>query len=178
MGRADYLKVGDHNALCDRCKRKYKASQLRSDGQYPNLMVCDTCYDPRHPQEFLRGRPDNSNVPWSRPDTNANTSVTTYDGVTLTNENYYDVNGDVSKTLTVGTDNPVQHWNTALTSYRSATLSKSGANQGNMWFIYRTATDNFGLIVNGVNTMYVPSLLKMKYDGKAWVVDDYSTIGL
>ena len=30
-------------------------------------MVCPTCYDPRHPQETIRIRPERQ-VPWARPE--------------------------------------------------------------------------------------------------------------
>jgi hypothetical protein len=57
MGRADYYKHGDNNCLCDRCGRKRKASTLRAT--WDGLMVCrDTCWEPRHPQDFVRGKPE------------------------------------------------------------------------------------------------------------------------
>lgn len=36
---------------CRRCGDKYKLSELRSDGQIPGLLVCDDCYDIKHPAE-------------------------------------------------------------------------------------------------------------------------------
>lgn len=38
-------------------------------------MVCNDDFEHRHPQDFLRGVPDNQDVPWVRPDrdTNSNT---------------------------------------------------------------------------------------------------------
>jgi len=81
MGRADYYKPNDYNAICDRCGFKFKASDLKKE--WTGWMVCDSCWEPRHPQEFLRGKEDNSNVPWSRPDSNADTNVTTVDGKSL-----------------------------------------------------------------------------------------------
>lgn len=64
MGRADFYATGDWNAICDECGRKYKASTLwkRWDG----FMVCAAHWEPRHPQDFVRGVVDNQNVPWSR----------------------------------------------------------------------------------------------------------------
>ena len=63
-----YYKPGDYNALCDRCGRKYKASQLRLT--WDNLRVCSSnkCYEERHIADFFKGRPDNQSVPWTRPD--------------------------------------------------------------------------------------------------------------
>lgn len=58
-------KRGDWKALCDRCGFTYKASQLRES--WDKLKVCDECYEPRQPQDFLRGKRDNQAVPWTRP---------------------------------------------------------------------------------------------------------------
>lgn len=67
MGQADYLKLGSHNAICDGCGFKFKAEDLRMD--WRGLMLCaNRCWDPRHPQEFLRGVPDNPSVENARPD--------------------------------------------------------------------------------------------------------------
>lgn len=65
MSGADYLRDGDWNFICDQCGFKGKAS----DGvkQWDGLYVHRTCADPRHPQDFVRGRRDKQTVPWSRP---------------------------------------------------------------------------------------------------------------
>lgn len=60
------LDWGDWNACCDLCGFKFKASALRKDWQ--NLMLCEACWSPRHPQDFLRVRGDNPAVPWTRPE--------------------------------------------------------------------------------------------------------------
>ena len=44
-------------AICDRCGFKYRLSQLRRE--WTNLMVChgpetNGCWEPRHPQEYIR----------------------------------------------------------------------------------------------------------------------------
>jgi hypothetical protein len=66
MGRADRLELGTWNALCDRCQRKYKANQLRLE--WTGWRVCKKCWEPRHPQEFLKGKKDDQNVSFTRPD--------------------------------------------------------------------------------------------------------------
>ena len=66
MGKADYYKHGDYNAICDVCGFKYMASQLRK--RWDNLMVCEGDFEPRQPQDFVRGVADNMSVPWSRPE--------------------------------------------------------------------------------------------------------------
>ena len=83
-GRADYLRLGDHNAICDVCGWKFKASQLRE--RWDGLMVCEADWETRHPQLDLRAIPDQMRVPWTRPDTvvdaNGNPVGDTFIGIT------------------------------------------------------------------------------------------------
>lgn len=65
MGRADYLALGDFNAACDMCGKKFKASMLRKN--WMGLMVCERDYEPRQPQDFVRGVADIQTPPWTRP---------------------------------------------------------------------------------------------------------------
>ena len=60
------LKLGDWNAICDRCGFKFKASKLRKT--WDGWMVCPEDWETRHPQEFVRARPDKQSVPWVRPE--------------------------------------------------------------------------------------------------------------
>lgn len=66
MDRYDELKLGDWNAICDSCGRKFKASQLRK--RWDGFMVCKDDWEPRHPQDFVRAVPDRQAVPWVRPE--------------------------------------------------------------------------------------------------------------
>lgn len=61
MGRADYLKLGDSNGICDQCGFKYKLSELML--QWDGLRTCKFCWDYRHPQELLEAIPDDENPP-------------------------------------------------------------------------------------------------------------------
>lgn len=65
MPNADYLALGDWNAICDGCGKKFKASQLRR--RWDGFMVCEKEWEPRQPQDFVRGVPDNMTPPWTRP---------------------------------------------------------------------------------------------------------------
>ncbi len=56
MGHADYFKMGDNNCICDRCGFKYKASELKQT--WDGLYVCEKDWEPRHPQDFVRGVED------------------------------------------------------------------------------------------------------------------------
>ncbi len=62
------LVIGMWNAVCDRCDMKFKNVDLREE--WNGLMVCQNCYEVRHPQDFLKGVPDDPSVPWTRPETN------------------------------------------------------------------------------------------------------------
>lgn len=62
----NYLVLGDWNAICDRCGLKHKASQLKKE--WDGLMVCEPCYEPRHPQDFLRVAQEQISPPWARPE--------------------------------------------------------------------------------------------------------------
>ena len=66
MGKADYLKLGDWNVICDRCGEKYKASKLKKT--WDNLYVCSSCWEPRHPQDKIKGIPEDQSTPWTRPE--------------------------------------------------------------------------------------------------------------
>lgn len=60
-----YLK-GAWNAICDRCGFQFKSTQLKKEwtGHY----VCQDCWEPRHPQDFVKGVKDDSSIEWARPD--------------------------------------------------------------------------------------------------------------
>lgn len=65
MGRADYLREGDFNRICDRCGFKWKASDTAKEWQ--GQITCPQCWEPRHPQDHVRGRRDKQKPPWTRP---------------------------------------------------------------------------------------------------------------
>lgn len=53
--------------ICDRCQRQFYNTDLRPDGEKPNLMVCSDCWDPKHPLSEMRTVPTVKSVPWARP---------------------------------------------------------------------------------------------------------------
>jgi hypothetical protein len=65
MGRADYLELGDWNAICSMCGGKRKASQMVKNWQ--GLYRCPEHNEPRHPQDFVRAVPDVQTPPWTQP---------------------------------------------------------------------------------------------------------------
>ena len=64
-GKADYLDLGDYNAQCYECGRKFKASTLLRHWQ--GYYVCPEHWEPRHTQDFVRGVPDAVIPPWVQP---------------------------------------------------------------------------------------------------------------
>ena len=66
MGRADYLKLGDYNALCDVCGFKFKASELKD--RWDGAKVCASDWEPKHPSDMFRMPVTEGSVPWSRPE--------------------------------------------------------------------------------------------------------------
>ena len=85
------------NAICDRCGFQYKNHQLRKE--WTGYMVCDRCFETRHPQEFVKARPDQKPLPWTRPEPshpdvgvaiNATTQTTVPTGTFTSNNNSYD----------------------------------------------------------------------------------------
>jgi NAD-dependent SIR2 family protein deacetylase len=62
----DYLKRGSWNATCDRCGFKFKGEDLRKEWQ--GFMVCETCYEPRHPQDLIRSVKDQNPKAFYRPE--------------------------------------------------------------------------------------------------------------
>ena len=85
MGRADFLALGDWNVVCFQCGFKRKASMMERNWQ--GFYVCPEHNEPRQPQDFARGVPDNQAAPWVQPApavvyTYNNTFLGIADGVT------------------------------------------------------------------------------------------------
>ena len=59
-------KPGDYNMVCDRSGQTFPASEMRRE--WTGMWVHESYWEPRHPQDFVRGRADDQKVPVSRPD--------------------------------------------------------------------------------------------------------------
>ena len=77
-GRADYLELGDWNAVCFECGRKRKASTLKRYWQ--GYYVCPEHWEPRQPQDFVRSVPDIIEPPWQQPYEDTFVQVCTWEG--------------------------------------------------------------------------------------------------
>lgn len=163
MGIADYLKLGDWNALCDRCSFKFKASDLRKT--WDNLYVCPSCFETRHPADLFRAKPEDISVAFVNSDDagDSNDSV-----------------GDTDTTLTVDTDSSVQYYSTALTANRTVTLDTTGARVGSQFIIYRTDGAAFTLDIGGLQTIpaSIDAVVTVEYNSSAWVLKDYTVTEL
>ena len=70
-----YYKKGDWNVICDRCGGKFKRSETRKE--WNGLITClRGCWEPRHPQDFVRSKRDQNGIPDGRTDT-ISTGLTT-----------------------------------------------------------------------------------------------------
>lgn len=65
MRRRNQYRVGDNLVICDRCGFVLYASESKKT--WDGLIVCPDDWEPRHPQDFLRGIKDDQSVRVSRP---------------------------------------------------------------------------------------------------------------
>lgn len=72
----------EYNVICDVCRRKMKASDLRK--RWDGFMVCKDDWEPRHPLDFYRPKNDTHVLPFTRPDVEVETSYTPTVAVTTT----------------------------------------------------------------------------------------------
>ena len=57
---------GDHLVICDVCGFEFYRSQTRL--RWDNLLVCRADFELRHPQDFLRVKPEKIGVDIARPE--------------------------------------------------------------------------------------------------------------
>jgi hypothetical protein len=81
---------GDWNAICDVCGRQMKASALRQ--RWDGLKTCQDDWEPRQPQDFVRGVADYQAPPFTRPE-----QSDSFIPVTL----IYDSNGNLPISLVI-----------------------------------------------------------------------------
>lgn len=65
-GANNYI-PGDYYRICDVCGFKYRQSEMLK--RWDNVWVCSADFEPRHPQEFLRGKNEHIAAHDPRPDT-------------------------------------------------------------------------------------------------------------
>ena len=62
----DLYVPGDHYKICDVCGFKVRASQTKK--RWDGMIVCLPDWEPRHPQDAVRGRVDKQTVKDPRPE--------------------------------------------------------------------------------------------------------------
>ena len=146
MGRADHVKHGDWNVICDRCGMKRKASECRTT--WDNLFVCrTTCWMPRHPQDFVVGVPDDQTVPIARPNIQATMGTTTVKTSALINATTIELTSitEIADKDSIGIvlDDGSAHW-----TYSDGTPSSYTVTLGS-YLPYKATAGN---------TVYLPSI--------------------
>lgn len=66
MSSRDRFKMGTWNAICDVCGFQRKADEMKLT--WDGKRVCKEDWEPRHPQEFVRGESGSPALPWTRPE--------------------------------------------------------------------------------------------------------------
>lgn len=61
----NYYEVGSWNIICDSCGKKIKSKHARH--RWDGFIVCDGCFEHRHPQDFIKPKPERNQIPFSRP---------------------------------------------------------------------------------------------------------------
>lgn len=145
------LKVGEWKAVCDECGWDYHSSDLKED--WKGLMKCPTCWEPRHPQDFVRGVQDDPSVPWTRP------AVEVDDGILHV--------GDTNTTLTSSSDTIVV-FDTTLTANRTVTLDTADFKNGDQFEIKKDDGTAFTIDVDGLKTLTTDSTAFFEYNGVKW----------
>lgn len=70
--------LGDYKMVCDRSGHTFPASEMRKE--WTGMWVHESYWEPRHPQEFVRGRADDQKVPVARPEVNPTSLLVTGTG--------------------------------------------------------------------------------------------------
>lgn len=63
MARNKVTGIGQYNAFCQSCGRKYKAHELRKRPE-DGLMVCPDDWEPIHPQKYIKFKRDSKPLPF------------------------------------------------------------------------------------------------------------------
>lgn len=78
----NYYVSGGWNCICDRCGKKKKISEVNRE--WTGFLVCNTCFEERHPQDFVRAKQDKISVRETRP-------IPTLVFVNIDSNDYWDI---------------------------------------------------------------------------------------
>ena len=65
MINKNYWASGEWNLICDSCGKKMKSSNAKH--RWDGFIVCNSCFEHRHPQDFVKPKIDKIVVPFTRP---------------------------------------------------------------------------------------------------------------
>ena len=152
---------GNHWNTCQRCGFDIRASDTIEE--WTGLLVCESCWEPRHPQDFVRATVESTEPKW--PVTGDPANVLVEQGVDI---------GDNDVTLTANVDAQIQKFDTTLTANRTVTLSTIGAHYLAVFRINRYDTSAYTIDIGGLVTMPVSTqyYADVQYDGSAWTLLD------
>ena len=63
--RKNFFESGSWNVICDSCGKKMKSSHAKH--RWDGFIVCNDCFEHRHPQDLIKTKPDKQTVPFTRP---------------------------------------------------------------------------------------------------------------
>ena len=63
--KKNYFISGEWNVTCDVCSKKIKAHEAKQ--RWDGFIVCEDCFENRHPQDFVKAQTDKITVPFTRP---------------------------------------------------------------------------------------------------------------
>lgn len=115
MGKQGYVH-GDYNVICDFSGQKIKRSEARKT--WDGLLVKKEFWEPRHPQDFVRGKADKQTVADARPDQQTMHNEATVAAAASKDDTTIDITGGSSLVdgdgIGIVLDNGESHW-TVLT---------------------------------------------------------------
>ena len=137
---------GKWKLVCDRCGATFLNDEMRE--HWTGLQLCEKCWEPRHPQDFVTGKDDDQTVPVARPDITQSVGSTTLNGAvaqyattcTLTSSGGVAENDPIGITMD-GAESPV-HW-TYISDLTGAVVTMGS-------YIPKAASSG--------NTVYLPSI--------------------
>jgi len=102
------FKPGDNWAECQRCGFDIYGSKLKKE--WTGLMVCSKCWEPRHPQDFVRARKEDTSP------------QELHTGNISAGDDLITLHDDVDAKIDITTGGREHDWNTVFTSGRIATV--------------------------------------------------------
>jgi hypothetical protein len=147
---------GDWYLVCDECGLDFRRSDMRK--RWDNAWVCEKDWEPKHPQEFVRGIAEKIRVPIARPVPEDNNMIKSW-GESSTYETFESTNSQITSAINTSGNGSARTNDTGIISGTNYSISvtldmesgqlpslitgSSGAADG----------DTLGTLSNGPNTI-------------------------